>query len=275
MRDYNQSLQKNNRRRKTKIFISVVLVFTTLVTSGSVYLIYFTNIFRFNEIVLSGGSQLTIADLFPKLNKPYLFEDIYIKNILVSDFTVKKDIFNKKLNIVIDERKPYGIWCNEDNLLNKKIDKLVLSSSSSSEVASTSALEVSVISELDTECFWFDSTGIIFEKAPATFGVLIKSLHDSGGRKLVVGDTVLPKAMNDVMFKIFDILDRTDVDIISFDLPNLKLQELRAILSKKTVIYFSLRIDPDSIFDVLQSLKPKLNELEYVDLRSENKVFYK
>lgn len=280
MQDYNQSLRKDKRRKKVKIFLIVLSIIIILSLSTLIYTIFYTNVFRFNKIILSGSSEITLETLFPEEQKPYLFDNVTIDNLKIAKFTVNKNYFKKILNITIKERKPFGVWCGGETVSEKVIGEPqapdAANVSSSSSTASTSnEMILSTIVNSNSKCYWFDNTGLIYDRAPATTGTLVKSLNELGGRNLELGDNILPKEILDKMFKIFDILDRAEINVINYELPDLKLEEFSAILPNKTVIYFSLRNDIATIFEALQSIKPKLYELKYVDLRSSNKIFYK
>lgn len=279
MQDYNQSLRKE-RRRKTRLFIVIILILLVLGSGSILYTVYFTDVFRFNKIVLNGAVILSKDELFPETKLPFLFADIKIANLLVAKTTVHKNILEKILTVDIEERKPYGVWCNDYNTL--PVNKINIASITLADVTSTLSQNGSFTNAIDdfagtqsADCLWFDHDGLLFARSPATAGVLVKSIYESEGRNLTVGNKVLPEGELKTMFSIFEVLDAEGVGVVKYILPDLKFQEIHALITGGTTLYFSLRIDPSFVPEALQSLKPKLSGLKYADFRSENKVFYK
>lgn len=244
--DYNQSLQTERRRRGTRILLIGILVLVVL-AGGLMYTAFFTNLLRFDEIIVRGTSLLTKEGLFGERPPPFLFQSVRIYDPLVANFSTHKDIFQKTLVIDIEERMPYGVLCSGHN------------------VSSTAA----------NNCLWFDADGILFARAPATLGMLVPGIYDAGERELLPGEYVLPRAQLRKMFEIFEILHETEVRATKFILLDLQVQEIHAVTREGTIIYFSLRLDPAFTLEALQSLKSQFGELEYIDFRSENRVFYK
>lgn len=274
LQDYNQSLQSERRRRKLRLFLAVFIILA-VGGGGIIYTVFFTNALRFDNIVLNGATAVTKEELFPGNKSPYFFAQVNITDPLVAKFTVHKNILQKILTIDIEERKPFGIWCSGSNTS-------FLISGASTTVKDVSNTQINTTStpvyfppDASTErCFWFDHDGLLFASAPATSGILVKSLDETNGRKLLAGDYILPEESRSRLFSIFNELDTAGIDIMKFILPDLKYQEIQAVRPSGTVFYFSLRFDPASTLEALQSLKPKLDGLKYVDFRSVNKVFY-
>lgn len=242
--DYNQSLQSDRRQRRLYFLLVGLMTFIAF-GGGVLYTIFFTDMFNFNEIIITGDTILTREELFAR--PPYLFSRIDISHPLVASFLVTKNFFNKKLILNIKDREPYGIWCSE-----------------------------SQVQPISTEnCFWFDEGGFLFSSAPATLGALVKGIYEENGRDLALGSYVLPDQSLKRMFSIFKVLKAAEVYAIKFTLPDLGSQEIQAETLEGTRLYFSLRVDPAFTLEALQSLRLKLGELSYIDFRSENRVFYK
>lgn len=279
MQDYNQSLQKKKRKHRLRVYLSILVVLLVGIGGGLIYTIYFTNVFRFNNIVLSGATAITKEDLFPGPTMPYLFGKVEASSLLVAKMVVHKNIFQKIITIDVEERKPFGIWCGDHNstfLVPSNISTSTEESSSPtiSIGTSTNVSLAAGTTDQTANCFWFDVDGLLFAKAPASSGILVKSIYETNGRNLAAGSYLLPNLLLNRALSIFDILDKSGVRIVKYILPDLKYQELHAITADGAILYFSLRLDPKFIKDPLLSLKPKLNEIRYADFRSENKVFY-
>ena len=236
--DYNQSLRSARRGRTARLFFYSFLALLVLGGGGALYTVFFTNTLRFSEIVIRGTNILAASDIFSSERNPYLFQKIIVTDPLVASVSVYKDFFDKTLTLEIEERTPHGIWCGE------------------------------------ASCFWFDKAGLLFAEAPAGEGGLVKSVYDTSGRTLQRGAYVLPQSELKNLFAIFEVVDVAGVGVIKFSLPSLDKQEFHAVTAQGAELYFSLRYDPLFALEALQSLKPQLGTLEYIDFRSENRVFY-
>jgi len=231
------------RRRRIKRFFLLFFPGVFLLTGAFIYLFFYTSFFTFRYINISGLTGLTREDLFHPGKRVSLFENISISNPQIASFVVSKDIFSRTLSVAVHERRPYAIWCET--------------------------------AESSTNCLWFDEVGVLFARAPATEGSLLNSVYDGSGRNLSTGDKVLDDDSILNMMKIFETTDLAGVEVSKFRLEPLEKEELTAITKGGAEIHFSLRLDPGFAIEPLKVLKDQLGSLRYIDLRSENRVFYK
>jgi hypothetical protein len=174
-----------------------------------------------------------------------LFGLIYILFFSPIPKTIK-DIFRKKPEINNQKRESMGIFC--------KISA--------------------------NACFYFDKNGIAFENAPNTSGSLIDLVKDYSQKELKIGDEVLSKDLINNILEIKDeLLQKIGLKIMSFDITSYPAEELRVVTNESWYILFSLK---RNIKSQLLALKVALDEkiqnrsgLEYVDLRIENRIYYK
>lgn len=124
-----------------------------------------------------------------------------------------------------------------------------------------------------TNCYWFNDEGFVFEVAPRPEGRLIMVIDEIVSDKTVeVGDQIVAsehwvnlKAVADSwLFKDFLIKD--------FFVDN-KKQETILITEKGLKFYFSLRFSPTNNLAAVKKIS--LQNLDYIDLRVENRVYYK
>jgi hypothetical protein len=159
----------------------------------------------------------------------------------IEKISVKKDYWNRIVGIKAEKREKFGIWC------------------------------------LAEKCFWFDKNGVVFGEAPEMEGGLIRRVSDFSGRQIKKGDLVLENNFTGNLVKIFGVLETAGLGT-SLKLENIELQEITALPAKEGLpeIYFSLRFDPSFGTSVLRELETKgLNGIVYIDLRSENRAYYK
>lgn len=130
-------------------------------------------------------------------------------------------------------------------------------------------------------CYWFDGWGVIWEEAKTILGESILKTEEISNFKPARGGGLLPENLASNFIKIIDFLK---TGYLKVEKINLKRddQELEVLVGYKptglkTKIFFNLRIDPKinlaGLTAFLKKYQPR--ELEYIDLRVENKIFYK
>lgn len=141
--------------------------------------------------------------------------------------------------------------------------------------------EIGIICKQDTgNCFYFNKDGIIFRDAPQTSGSLINLIKDYSSKDYKLGDKILDKSITDIILQIRDdLLGKIGLRVSSFDIESYPVEKLRVVTNESWYILFNLKRD---IKSQLLALKVALDEkiqnrmsLEYVDLRIENRIYYK
>jgi len=281
---YHEKIRK--RKNKGKIFL-VVIIFI-LIIGGLIYLIDFSPAFKVKEIKINGVEQLDDNEIIAQLknfvtNQSRITKILGPDNILswprdYSEFTKNYPIFEKfdikksflEHTIVVDvkEREKFGVWClqaplNTNNTQINIEEILPKSASSSSELVS---------------CWWFDKNGFVFGEAPYAEGFLISKVNDFSGRILKAGDLVLTNDFFQNFLNIHQLLEKIGLTINDLSLYNLSSEEIvLEETSNNPKIYFSLRFNPLDTVSALNKLKdePGFGKLLYIDLRTENRVYYK
>ncbi|MCX6702501.1 MAG: hypothetical protein NTW60_01365 [Candidatus Wolfebacteria bacterium] len=164
----------------------------------------------------------------------------------VSGIVLKRDFTKREISIEAGKREKFGIWC--------------------------------FVREFEKKCYWFDQSGTIFSIAPEVEGDLIYRVDDYTGRGLGLGDKILIPGFFSNLAKIFKVMDSAYLKSRSFTLKDLGLEEIytNPAVSSSPIIYFSLRNDPSFAAEFLKSVKKLgLDKSQYIDLRVENRVYYK
>ena len=170
--------------------------------------------------------------------------DINIKkfldeNPLIEDLQIKKDYLSRQIVFKIKKQEKFGIWCSE-------------------------------------ECWWFDKSGKIFEKAPKTEGEMIYKVNDFSNRQLAIGSQIIEKNLFDNLLKIFNVIGKAGLNIKTLYLRDLVLQEISVEFPEIPKIYFSLRFDPSFALNAIQKFKKEeiFKKIKYIDFRVENRIYY-
>ena len=155
--------------------------------------------------------------------------------------TLTKDWQRKTVDIQVEERKPFGILCG-------------------------------------SACYWFDEEGVLFDQAPESKGFLIPKVLDENQRNLNLNDQIFGKP--EFTQNLIDLMRQMQETGIlkprSFTIKNLNLQEIH-IETDGPALYFNLRSMPKDIDQILSGVNQhkKLQNLSYIDLRVENRVYYR
>ena len=262
MQSYINEKQQKRKKLILKIKIYGSFIFLVLLIIGIFYLFIYSPLFQIKKI----DSNLSKGDIkdFDKIKSDLAFffatrsktasilgtsnmliwknyaEDFLKYQPTISNLTIEKDYFNRTININIENRKKFGIFCSI------------------------------------AECWWFDKNGIIFEKASRIEGEIIYNINDLSNRKLEIGEIILPRNFFNNAIKIFEVIEEIGLSIKTLNINSLELQEAYIESPLIPRIYFSLRFAPNLNNTVFQNLKEvELQKIEYIDLRVENRVYYK
>ncbi len=198
------------------------------------------------KVKLKGISKLLFGEknllIFYK-NKGNLIEDIYKKYPSIKSLNILDYDFNGEIGLSVEERKKYGIWCIRTE-------------------------------ELKDNCSWIDESGIMFMPAPRAEGGIIKKVIDISNKDIEIGENVLDEYHVSILKRIFEFIDYSEIRSNVLLLKDRKLEEIETYYSNPK-IYFSLRYDPFIELSGIQKIYDKLDDLEYIDLRVKNRVYYK
>lgn len=261
--DVDLYLKKNKKGRffYLKLFLIFVLVFGIVL--GGLWVVFRSNLFVLKNIEIRGNAYVSQDEIISGLQKN-IFNNSKVKyalgmqNILswpgefkggdlsfiprIKNIIVDKNYFSKTVVLNVEERTPAGTWCR--------------------------------IGETGKNCFWFDDSGFIFDKAPDTEGNIVRTTDDYYQKNIGVNSFILPQDHIKNYFSIIQALDDSGVSVKEIRLENLDLEEMK-VLTYGPVIYFSLRYPSDNAAQVIRSLGSKLNTLQYIDFRTENRAYYK
>jgi len=229
-----------------------MLIISLLILAGFVYILFFSPIFKVKIIVISGNKEISADEIRNSLvcKNIFLTTEKEVENELFKKFPkilsleIKRNLFERKLEINLKEREEMGIVCRAD------------------------------------KCFYIDQEGVVFEGAPQTSGSLIILIRDYSQRDYKLGDKVFDKTILDNVSTVKEeLLSGFNFRVASFDIDNFPPEELRVMTSEGWYILFSLKRDVKSQLQALgmvleEKIKNRIG-LQYIDLRIENRVYYK
>ncbi|MFY9462699.1 MAG: FtsQ-type POTRA domain-containing protein [Candidatus Sungiibacteriota bacterium] len=267
---YTPSGPAKKRREGKKIFLAVAIGAGILIVCGGIVFVLRAPRLQIQDIALSGIKILdeqAVRDrisaafvgaralIFPR-SSFFLADTDEIAYRLKQDFLRIRDVavakkFPDKLEIVINERVFWGVFCNR------------------AQGSSTPA------------CAYIDPDGIAYEYAPEPQGKLIISIRSDEGGDIILGMPAIDFA---VMAEIRNLAEKipaeTGIAIMDFELRTRVPSEIRAIAGEGFAMIFKREDDYAAILRVLKrvlegEIKDKQSRLDYIDLRFGNKVFYK
>ncbi len=187
----------------------------------------------------------------------------FSKSPEIEEISMKKDYAERTVEISVKLRERFGVWCQ--NQLTTNNQQLITNGTSTEQ-------------QITKSCWWFDKNGVLFAMAPELEGNAINKVDDFSGRNLKLGDFILNENLTPNAIKIFNVLERSGLGIRALKLENLALQEIIFEKQQSSLpkIYFSLRFDPEFALAAINDLKKiGLEKIEYIDLRVENRAYYK
>lgn len=256
------SERKRRRRRRRFMLIAGVLLFLC-VLGFAAWAALFSPWFQIRSVIVEGATRIrpeeVIAFVQDLASRSPLAPLAGSRNILlwpasvspddlrrfpaVKTILIRKEYRARIVRASLEEREPFGIWC------------------------------------FDTakQCFWFDREGVLFDPAPAAEGALIKTVKDSSQDAGTLGGRILPARFAQNAISVIETLTASGLAVREIRLRDLAAEELSVSPYAGPELYFSLRMPASGALPVLQSLmeSASFGNLEYIDFRTENRVFYK
>ncbi|TSC75191.1 MAG: Uncharacterized protein G01um101444_37 [Parcubacteria group bacterium Gr01-1014_44] len=262
---YQEKYQQEKKRKIfRKVFLFLVLFFG--LAGGTVYALFFSNLFNISEINISNSgfvknqeirslvdSYLSQQKLFiPRFNSIFLANASQISAMINREFPAAENIKVKKryfhaLEISLDYKKAVGVWCY------KTAD----------------------------QCFYFDRSGAIFDAVTETSGSLLVNIMDEKGSFENLGQPAADPALVNLIFETKDRLEKIKIGVFKFVVPAEEDFRLDIQTVEGWKIYLSTKDDLVRQFKSLEVFlaqkitSEKRSQLQYIDLTVPNRVYYK
>jgi uncharacterized membrane protein len=131
------------------------------------------------------------------------------------------------------------------------------------------------------KCYEMDDEGIIFKEEQEVCGGLEVCVRDNSGPEVKIMDRALEAETIDFLLKTQEILkEKVNLNLVYFEINIYPPIEVQVLTSEKWRIIFDTSRDSAAQIGALklvleEKIKDQRDRLEYVDLRVENRVFYK
>ncbi len=264
-----ERLAKRRRRSFLWKIVGSVVVIILLIGLGS--WVSYRPYLQINNIVINGSSVISdsrIKDvteevleggkyflLFPRTNS-LIFPEEEIESSILTTFKqiesvdiVRTDL--QTLSMEIEEQKPYALWCTDKS------------------------------SELTEDCYFINTEGFVFSKAPNFTGNVFMRFY---------GDLIGPDYVGKYYLKINDEFNKMNtlidslkkLEVIPIELHTVGVSNMELYLEGESKIIFTRKQGSSEVLDNLtvvldsETFREKNTEdIEYIDLRFGNKVYFK
>jgi hypothetical protein len=253
-----------HRYRALYLGTMIVLALATIVILGLLVLLR-TPLFRVTSVRIEGTTYIPV-DQVDTLLKGRVTGSSWVKNFLgnrniliwpaevkasdlkylpeAQSITIQKSYFHRSIVVIVHERDREGIWCFKQ--------------------ASPAT------------CFWFDGQGMVV-RAPSTEGELVLAVNDYARSGIAYGEPPLASDLFQNLFSIFEALKKMAVVPKEIRLNDLGLQEIQVPTYNGPTLAFSLRFPATNTPAAFKELATKtaIANLQYIDFRVENRLYYK
>lgn len=182
------------------------------------------------------------------------------QKVLISKFLGLRQEEQKK-----EEPKSIAIYCQAHKLSEPE---------TTASVATTSTTNFFMKEEqIIDRCFNMDENGIIFKESPVISGGPFLVIYDRISGDLKINSRVISP---EILKSILEIRQKVKINLLSFTIISPIAADLEILTSNGWKIYFDASKDVNKQISILETvLAKKVQPLEYVDLRIENRVYYK
>ncbi|MDP3800423.1 MAG: hypothetical protein Q8Q90_03310 [bacterium] len=132
------------------------------------------------------------------------------------------------------------------------------------------------------KCFWLNKEGVSFNEGAKVSGNMVTVVEDKTNKELKVGDKLIdPKTLGKINFLKEELATKFEIKLLDIKTEDSNYSDFDFTTSEGWVLRLNLS---ENIYKTLETLKQSLVEikksgptalLDYLDLRIQNKVYYK
>ena len=251
--------------------VSKIIFYILLVcfVGVSVYVLFFSPYLQLTNITITGTQELSSQEIqqnvenslqgnffgaIPKNNFLFVSQK-RMEGLLIGNYkkirtvTVTKK-FPDTVNISIDERKALLVWCAGE------------------------------------KCYLLDENGTAYSVADFSSPELVQNhllqINDTSGREVTIGSQVIEPAYEQYVLSLRDVLAGVGFNLTDqYSTPSRMAEEINVKTDQDSELYFSTQFPLESALRTLSTIlkkeitEDKRGDIAYIDLRNENKAFYK
>ena len=254
------------KRRKSRLFVAVGIGFALLLLMGGTIGVLYLPAVQIDEVAIEGAEGTSAAEIehtireelrtklfavIPR-NNVLLYSDEAITAAVVAAFPNLSQVDLKlrnlhALHLKVEERNAFALWCKEDNGEN---------------------------------CFLLDENGFIYEQAPVYSGTAYVRFYGPLQKGEIVGNAFLGKDEFRALLQFIEALKAEShiAEVVRID----EHRDVRVTCAGGYDILFTRDQKPEEILLRIQAAEgsrvlegKKLEDLQYLDLRFGNRLYYK
>lgn len=246
------------RRHKRALFLKrlfLTVAFFITVSIGLFFGAY--KVLTVENIKVSGAERLSgedIADYAKEKQGPLFLDSAELVEALKAQFSIinnaeiGRNFWKRALEIQIEERENWAVWCGTDPINTEK-----------------------------ERCFYIDEEGIIFKESPQFSGQLFLKIKDGRAYEFKEGSRVIDENFFKNLRNFLGHLESSS---------KISVKSIEINDGPEFWLYsdFKIIVDPQTDFErALENIalfldsaeKEKVGQIEYIDLRFKDKIFYK
>jgi len=253
---------RKRKRKKIRGILIVICSLFLILLAG----FFLLPVFKIKTIEISGNKEIKAEEIRDILNyknillasKEKIKNDLMKKFPLIAELEIKINLVKRKIELNLKEREEFGIVCQAEKIKQENVEI-----------------------EQTKNCFYIDKKGVIFEEAPQTSGSLIILVKDYSDRDYGIGDNIFEENIINFIAEAKDfLLSEVNIKVIDFDNLSFPVDDLKVITGEGWYILFNLQKEARNQLLALKAvldekIKDQRQTLQYVDLRIENRVYYK
>lgn len=268
MRTINQKYQAEfiaGKRKKVFLKILIWLTVALAVLVGLIYFFFFSKVFNVREVSINNSSFVGNKEIREVVDK-YLEQKFLFFERFSNIFLVDSD----KLQTVISESFPQA----KNVSISKKYLHGLLISLERKETAGIWCFK-------DGRCYYFDREGTAFDSAIDSDGSIYLSIYDETKTIENLGEKVAEKSLIDYIFDTKREVEKLKIAVAEIVIPSGELFRINIKTGENWELYLNTQenlqnqINSLKIFLSQKISQEKRLQLQYIDVRIPNRVYYK
>ncbi|MBU3964789.1 hypothetical protein KJ695_03005 [Patescibacteria group bacterium] len=259
-----------------------------------IYLLIFSEFFRIKNVVVSGNHAISEEEVKKEILdfSRQKFLKIFPRNLIFIKIADMENVvkirfgntitgvevvknFPSTVSVGIKEKPRDISWCNKI-----KIERVGQSAkkAAQNEPAADVAQNAPPVSE-SAKCYFGDENNIIYEKSGAETNGSVAVFVDA---PIAIGSKVADDRLKNFIRQIAnDFNQKTGLPVVSLYIPSVASKEVHLLTDEGWKIYLDVNRDLDGQILVLNNVlkngipQPDRQKMDYIDLRVENRVYYK